>query len=108
VIYSFFYVITFSLAAILIQKLYFSISPFFSLLITASIATLYFNLINFGKLKTIYRHCWGEKQLWLAIMATILVMWSCTMSGPGLVGASFYTFLIFSWMGTLGFLTTTS
>ena len=45
-IYSFLYVLSFSIALIIIQKLDLSIPPLFSLLITASIATVYFNLIN--------------------------------------------------------------
>lgn len=102
-IFSFLYVLAFSVASVLIQKLYSSISPFFSLLITAIIATVYFNLVNVGKLKKLYRDCWKEKKLWLAVMITILIMWNCTMNGPGLLGASFYTFLVFAWLGVLGY-----
>ena len=102
-IYSFLYVIVFSVAAVMIQKMYFSVSPFFSLLITATIATLYFNLVNIGKLKMMYNACWKEKWLWLSIMLTVLVMWNCSMIGPGLIGASLYNFLYFAWLGMLGF-----
>ena len=103
-IYSFLYVLIYSCASVFIEKLYFSLSPLFSLMITATIATLYFNIINIGKLKVLYKACWQEKKMWLAIMVTILVMWCCTMIGPGLVGASLYNFLYFSFLGTIGFI----
>ena len=103
-IYSFLYVLIYSCASVFIEKLYFSIPPFFSLMITASIATFFFNLINIGKLKNIYAACWHEKKLWLSIMITILIMWNCTMIGPGMIGASLYNFLYFSWLGMIGFL----
>lgn len=103
-IYSFLYVLVYSAASVFIEKLYFSISPFFSLLVTACIATFYFNIVNIGKLKKIYAECWREKKLWLGIMVTVLIMWNCTMTAPGLIGASLYNFLYFSWLGALGFL----
>jgi len=102
--YSFLYVIIFTFAAVLIQKLYFTVSPVFSLLVTGTIATIYFNVINIGKLKTVYAQCWQHKKLWFAIMLTILVMWNCSMNGPGLIGASLYNFLYFAWLGMLGYL----
>lgn len=102
--YSILYVVVFSIASILIQKMYFTISPFFSLFITASIATVFFNLVNIKVLKTVYTKCWQYKYLWIAIMITILVMWSCSMIAPGLIGASLYNFLYFAWLGVLGFL----
>jgi threonine/homoserine efflux transporter RhtA len=73
-------------------------------MITATIATLYFNIVNIGKLKVLYKACWQEKKMWLAVMLTILVMWCCTMIGPGLIGASLYNFLYFSFLGAIGFL----
>ena len=103
-IYSFLYVIIYSCASVFIEKLYFSIPPLFSLMITASIATLYFNLVNIGKLKPIYLACWHEKKMWLAIMISVLVMWCCTMTGPGLIGASLNNFMYFGWLGVLGFI----
>jgi vacuolar-type H+-ATPase subunit I/STV1 len=45
-IYSFLYVLAMSIAIVLIQKLDMSIPPLFSLLITASIASFYFNIIK--------------------------------------------------------------
>jgi hypothetical protein len=103
-IYSFLYVFVFCIALVFIQKLDASISPLFSLIITASIATLFFNIINFRSLREVYKVCWENKKLWLAIMVTILVMWNCTMIAPGLIGASLTNFLYFSWLGMLGFL----
>ena len=103
-IYSFLYVVIASFGTVFIEKLFASISPFFSLLITATIATLFFNIVNIGKLQAIYRACWQEKNLCFAIMITILVMWSCAMSSPGLIGASLYSFLYFCWLGMIGFL----
>ncbi len=101
-IYSFLYVLTYSCAAIFIERLYFTISPFFSLLVTASIAIIFFNLLNIRSLKSIYRACWKEKKLWFSVMATILVMWVCTMIGPGLIGAALCNFLTSSFLGVLG------
>lgn len=103
-IYSFLYVLIYSCASVFIEKLYFNISPFFSLMITATIATLFFNLINTGKLKVIYAACWREKKLWLGIMMSVLVMWCCTMTGPGLIGASLNNFMYFACLGMLGFI----
>ncbi len=103
-IYSFMYVFVFSFSAVLIQKLYFNISPLFSLLISASIATIVFNIINIRKLKETYRKLWSQKAACVGIMVTILVMWNCTMIAPGLIGASVSTFIYFAWLGMLGLL----
>jgi len=104
VIYSFLYVLIFSIALVLIQKLDISIPPLFSLLITASIASIYFNLINLHRLKETYADCWVNRKLWLIIMSLVLMMWGCTMIGPGIIGASSFNFLYFSWLGMLGFI----
>ena len=85
------------------QKLYFTFPPTFSLLVAAIIATLYFNLINVRHWKTIYQHCLQQWQLWLAIMVVIAIMWFCSMSAPGMIGAAVYNFIYFSWLGALGF-----
>lgn len=103
-IYSFLYVIISSVGTVFIEKLYSSISPFFSLLITATIATLFFNIINIGKLKKFYSACYQQKFPTLFIMITVFGMWMCAMISPGLVGASLYAFLYFTWLGTLGFI----
>lgn len=102
-IYSLLFVLISSFASVLIQKLYLTIPSVFTLLVTATIATIYFNIVNLHKLKIVYRQCLQQKYLWLAIMLVILVMWYCTMTGPGLIGASNYRFLYFSWLGALGF-----
>jgi len=104
VAYSFMYVFVFGFAAVLIQKLYLNISPIFSLLISASIATIFFNIINIGKLKETYKKIWDQKIACFGIMLTILVMWNCAMTGPGLIGASSFAFLNFAWLGMLGLL----
>src|SRR5436190_10171733 len=103
-IYSFLYVLIFSIALVLIQKLDIIIPPLFSLLVTASIATLYFNFINRKNLKKIYIDCLQNKRDWLLVMCIVLVMWSTTMVGPGKIGASLFNFIYFAWLGTLGFL----
>jgi drug/metabolite transporter (DMT)-like permease len=103
VIYSFLYVLIFSVALVLIQKLDISIPPLFSLLVTASIASIYFNLINLHRLKEMYRDCFRNSSLWILIMSIVLLMWGCTMIGPGKIGASSFNFLYFAWLGTLGF-----
>src|SRR5260221_289840 len=101
-IYSFLYVLIFSIALVLIQKLDIIIPPLFSLLVTATIATIYFNLINKTSLKKIYAHCFQNKTDWCFVMCIVLVMWSTTMVGPGKVGASLFNFIYFAWLGTLG------
>lgn len=83
--------------------MYFNVSPLFSLLLAATIVTIFFNLVNLGKLKKIYANCWRQKKECLGIMITILVMWNCAMTAPGLIGASLTNFLVFAWLGTLGF-----
>jgi len=103
-IYSFLYVLIFSIALVLIQKLDISIPPLFSLLITAIIATLYFNLINRNHIKKIYFDCSNNKIQWLTVMLIVLMMWSTTMVGPGKIGASLFNFIYFAWLGMLGFL----
>lgn len=103
-IYSFFYVLVFSVALVLIQKLDVSIPPLFSLLITASIATLYFNIINRYHLKKIYIHCLENKKQWFLVMFIVLVMWGTTMIGPGQIGASLFNFIYFAWLGMIGFM----
>lgn len=102
-IHSFLYVLVFCVALVLIQKLDVSVPPLFSLFITASIASIYFNFINLRHLKEIYIDCWRNKKLWFYIMITVLVMWSCTMIGPGKIGAASFNFLYFAWLGILGF-----
>ena len=103
-IYSFLYVLAISFGLVFIQKLDASLPPLFSLLVTSIIATLYFNLINVKKLKIMYVACLEHKRLWIPIMVTILVMWSCTMISPGLIGASLFNFVYYAWLGALGFL----
>jgi len=103
-IYSFLYVLVFSVALVLIQKLDLSIPPLFSLLVTACIATIYFNSININNLKEIYSHCFQYKKSWISIMVIVLVMWATTMLGPGMIGASLFNFIYFAWLGVLGLL----
>jgi threonine/homoserine efflux transporter RhtA len=79
-------------------------SPVFSLLLAAGIVTVFFNIVNLGKLKETYKKCWQQKASCLGIMITILVMWNCAMTAPGLIGASLTNFIVFAWLGTLGFL----
>jgi drug/metabolite transporter (DMT)-like permease len=89
-------------ALILIQKLDISIPPLFSLFITASIASLYFNLINRKHFKKIYMDCFNNKIKWLLVMLIVLIMWGTTMIGPGKIGASLFNFIYFAWLGMLG------
>lgn len=103
-LYAFLYVIISGFSFVFIEKLYADISPFFSLLIMSIITTIFFNLVNIHNLKKMYVACWQEKKLWFGIMVVILVMWSCTMIGPGLIGASLYGFIYFSFLGVLGYL----
>jgi drug/metabolite transporter (DMT)-like permease len=102
-IYSFLFVLAASMGAVMTQFVDTHIPPFLSLFIAGIIATLFFNLINITKIKHIYIGCWQQKWLYLAIMLTILVMWICTINGPGLIGASLYILLYFTWLGILGF-----
>ncbi len=101
-IYSFLYVLVFSIALVLIQKLDADIPPLFSLLITASIGSLYFNLINITNLKKIYLDCLKNKIQWILVMIIVLVMWATTMIGPGKIGASLFNFIYFAWLGAIG------
>ncbi len=103
-IYSFLYVLVFSIALILIQKLDVSIPPLFSLLVTATIASLYFNIINKNNLKKIYADCLKNKKQWFSVMLIVLIMWGTTMVGPGKIGASLFNFIYFAWLGMLGFM----
>jgi hypothetical protein len=103
-IYSFLYVFAFSVALVLIQKLDISIPPLFSLLVTATIASLYFNLINKNHIKEIYSDCFRNKKQWIVVMFIVLVMWATTMIGPGKIGASLFNFIYFAWLGMLGFI----
>lgn len=103
-IYSFLYVLVFSIALVLIQKLDIIIPPLFSLLITTILASIYFNLINRKNFKKIYADCFQNKKQWFSVMAIVLIMWSTTMIGPGKIGASLFNFIYFAWLGTLGFL----
>lgn len=103
-IYSFLYVLVFSIALVLIQKLDVSIPPLFSLLITAIFASLYFNLINRNHLRKIYSDCFANKKQWITVMIIVLVMWATTMIGPGKIGASLFNFIYFAWLGMLGFI----
>lgn len=103
-IYSFLYVLVFSVALVLIQKLDVSIPPLFSLIVTASIASLYFNIINRRNLTRIYTDCFANKKQWLLIMFIVLIMWGTTMIGPGIIGASLFNFIYFAWLGMLGFM----
>lgn len=85
------------------QHLYYVVPPTLTLLIISTIATLYFNIINYGQLKLVYSQCWTQKKMWLAIMTTILIMWFCSTNGPGLLGAASFRFCYFSWLGVIGF-----
>lgn len=103
-IFSFLYVFVFSIALVLIQKLDVDIPPLFSLLITASLATIYFNLINLNDLKKIYLECISNIKEWIWVMLIVLVMWATTMIGPAKIGASQFNFIYFAWLGILGFI----
>lgn len=103
-IYSFLYVLVFSVVLVLIQKLDISISPLFSLLVTSTIASIYFNAINKNHLKKIYLDCFHNKYKWIVVMLVVLVMWGTTMIGPGKTGASLFNFIYFAWLGMLGFI----
>ena len=103
-IYSFLYVLVFSFGLVFIQKMDVNVSPIFSLMITATIASLYFNIINFRHLKKMYSDCLNNKKLWFFIMLLVLVMWSGAMIAPELIGASLFNFLNFACLGSLGFL----
>lgn len=103
-IYSFLYVLVMSVAIVFIQKLDMSIPPLVSLLVTASIASIYFNLINRHDLKKIYLDCWNNKTQWMLVMLIVLVMWGTSMIGPGVLGASLFNFIYFAWLGMLGFI----
>lgn len=96
------YVLVFSVALVLIQKLDVNIPPLFSLLCTASIATLYFNVINKNHLKKIYSDSFRNAKEWTWVMFIVLVMWATTMIGPAKIGASLFNFIYFAWLGTLG------
>lgn len=102
-IYSFLYVLIFSIALVLIQKLDISIPPLFSLLVTVTIASLYFNLINKQHFKKMYSDCFSNKKQWLSVMSIVLIMWATTMIGPGKIGALLFNFIYFAWLGMLGF-----
>lgn len=103
-IYSFLYVLIYSISAVLIQHLDSNVSPMFSLLISAFIATIFFNLMNISKLKETYKMLWSQKTDCIGIMITVLIMWACTMTTPGLIGASMSNFLYFAWQGMIGLL----
>lgn len=103
-IYSFLYVLVMSIAIVLIQKLDMSIPPLVSLLATASFATVYFNIINRHDLKKIYLDCWNNKSKWVVVMLIVLIMWSTSMIGPGVLGGSLFNFIYFAWLGMLGFI----
>ncbi|NNM59623.1 MAG: EamA family transporter [Legionellales bacterium] len=102
-IYSFIFVMVSAISIVFVQKLSLTIPPFFSLLVTSFIALIYFNLVNINKLKAMYQACWGQKKLWLITMVTVLAMWVCAMTAPGLIGASLYAFLYFAWRGMVAF-----
>lgn len=102
-IYSFLYVLVFSVALVLIQKLDVSIPPLLSLFVTATIASIYFNLINKNHLQKIYSDCFKNKTQWILVMLIVLIMWTTTMIGPGKIGASLFNFIYFAWLGILGF-----
>ena len=102
-IYSFLYVVIAGIGFVLNEFLYLNVHPLFSLFFASLIAAIFFNVINFRNLRKMYVACWEQKWLYLAIMVTILVMWICTIMGPGLIGASLYIFLYFTWLGMLGF-----
>jgi hypothetical protein len=105
-IYSVLYILFFSFGLVLIQKVDVNISPFFSLLFASVLATIYFNVVNFRKLKAIYLHVFQNKKIWLIVMLIVLWMWLTTIFGPGLIGASFFNFIYFALLGILGFLFT--
>lgn len=102
-LYSFLYVILTAIGTTLVQKLDSTISPLLTLLIASFITLIYFNVINLHKLKFMYQTCWQNKRIWISMMITVLIMWGCAITTPGLIGASMYAFLYFSWRGALGF-----
>lgn len=103
-IFSFIYIFINAAAMILVQYLDATIPPMFSLFITTFIAILYFNLLNYKNLKSMYAACFHQKSLWIALMISVLVMRGGAMIAPGIIGASLHGFLYFSWLGTLGFI----
>lgn len=48
--------------------------------------------------------CFSNKKKWFLVMFIVLIMWGTTMIGPGKIGASFFNFIYFAWLGMLGFM----
>ncbi|NNM59624.1 MAG: EamA family transporter [Legionellales bacterium] len=103
-IYSLIFILITAFSMLFIQHLDATIPAMLTLLVTTTIAILYFNLVNLNNLKSIYSTCWKHKKLWFAMMLSVLVMQAGAMIAPGIIGASLHGFLYFSWLGALGFL----
>src|SRR5262245_822260 len=106
---SWLYVIINALSALLRQTSANYLSPALILFSGGLIAILFFNIINLGKLKWIYKKCWAYKKDWTYINLLIVIIWVCAVYCPSYIGASLYMFLYFAILGLTGiFLTPTN
>lgn len=102
--YALLYIILTAISAVLRQIGAHKVSPALLLFAGGILAMIFFNVVNTSKLKQIYLSCFRNKKDWLAMSISIAVTWTCAIYSPGYIGASLYTFLYFSTLGTVGIL----
>lgn len=101
-IYTFAYVILTSLSLTFIHQAGHFIPPSLTLFISTIIAILFFHLINFKEIKSIYQKTWSAKGLWISMMISVAVIWLATIYGPTLISPSLFILLGFSLSCLLG------
>lgn len=90
-LYSLFTAISFTF----IDKLDDLINPYYSLFVMSILATLFFNIINYKNLRTMYQHCYRNKMLYLAMSISIGLNWMCSIFAPNLSDPFIYLSLLF-------------
>ncbi len=93
--YSVLYILTTAISFVLIEKMASILSPALSLLISSSVATLFFHLLNINSLKILYKKVWEERYNWFMSNLTLAITWLCTFYGAKYLGAFVILFIFF-------------
>jgi drug/metabolite transporter (DMT)-like permease len=97
------YVVLTALSIVFIDKLGIVLDPMVSLFYMALFATLFFNLISFKTIKSVYIRCYQQKALYLLVAITVGINWLCSISAPTMSDPFIYIAAYFITLSMSGF-----
>jgi len=93
--YSLLFVLTTALSSILISATSSLASPALDLFLSTLIATLYFHLINYNKIISLYKKTFQYPASWIGSSVLVGITWLCTFYGTSIMGAFPFIFIYF-------------